>query len=98
MVSLYSFDFISLVTKDVERLFHVLIGYFYRFFGEMLTLVLCPFCFFLFRAAQGVNGSFWARGQIRAVAAGLHHSHSDWILTTSATYAVAHGNAGSLTH
>ena len=35
------------------------------------------FSFFLFRAAPSVYGSSQARGQIRAAAAGLHHSHSN---------------------
>ena len=39
----------------------------YRFF---------VFCFFLFRAAPVVYGGSQARGQIRAKAAGLCHSHS----------------------
>ena len=39
--------------------------------------------FLLFRAAPMAYGSSQDRGQIRAVAIGLHHSHS---------------NAGSLTH
>jgi len=39
--------------------------------------------FFLFRATLAAYGNFQARGQIRAAAAGLHHSHS---------------NAGYLTH
>ena len=38
------------------------------------------------------------RGQIRAVAAGLHHSHSNTIQATSATYTMAHSNTRSLTH
>ena len=46
-------------------------------------------------------GGFQARDQIGAVAAGLHHSHSNAgsrIWAASATYTKAHGNAGSLTH
>ena len=35
------------------------------------------FLFFLFRAAPTAYGSSQARGQIRATAAGLHHSHSN---------------------
>ena len=34
------------------------------------------FSFFVFRATPEANGGSQARGQIRAVAAGLHHSHS----------------------
>ena len=47
------------------------------------TAVLLFFFFCLFRAAPAACGSSQARGQIGAVAAGLHHSL---------------GNAGSLTH
>ena len=40
-----------------------------------------------------------ARGQIRAAAANLHHSHQPHqIQAASATYAAACGNSGSLTH
>ena len=41
-------------------------------------------------------GGFQAKGQIGAVAAGIHHSNA-WIQAESATYSRAHGNAGSLT-
>ena len=54
-------------------------------------------------------GGSQAGGRIGAVAAGLHHSHSNTVsepYTTvsepytivSVTYTTAHGNAGSLTH
>ena len=52
------------------------------------------FFFCLFRAPPTAYGSSLARGPIGAVAAGLHHSHSD---TRSATYTTAHDNTGSLT-
>ena len=43
-------------------------------------------------------GSSQSRGEIRAIAAGLHHSHSNaGFQGMSATYTTAHGNAGSLT-
>ena len=35
------------------------------------------FSFFLFRATRVIYGNSQARDQIRAVAAGLHHSHSN---------------------
>ena len=35
------------------------------------------FCLFVFRAATGAYGGSQARGQIRGIAAGLHHSHSN---------------------
>ena len=50
--------------------------------------------FLLFRATSMAYGDSQARGQIRAVAAGLHQSHSN----TAVTYTIAHSNAGSLTH
>ena len=55
------------------------------------------FFFGLSRAAPAACGGFQARGQIRAVAAGLHHSHERGIRATSATHTAAHGNTGSLT-
>ena len=50
----------------------------------VISLSKCPaalhffffFFFGVFRAAASAYGSSKARGQIRAVAAGLHHSHS----------------------
>ena len=51
--------------------------------------------FFLFRAASAAFGSSQARGRIRAVAAGLHHSR---IQAASMTYTTDHGNARSWTH
>ena len=36
----------------------------------------CLFFFFLFRATPAASGSSQARGQIRAAAAGLYHSHT----------------------
>ena len=56
--------------------------------------------FLLFRAAPIAYGGSQARGLIRAVAAGLHHSQplQRQIQATSATYTTAHINAGSLTH
>ena len=53
------------------------------------------FCFF--RAAPTAYGGSQARGRIRAIAAGLHHSHSN-SRAASATYITAHGNTGYLTH
>ena len=55
------------------------------------------FFFFLFRATPAAYGGSQARGPIRAVAAGLYHSHSN-VGSESATYTTAQGNAGSLTH
>ena len=43
----------------------------------MLEKYLNFFFLFYFRAAPAAYGSSQARGQIEAVAAGLHHSHSN---------------------
>ena len=48
----------------------------------------------LFRATPMAHGGSQARGQIRAVAASLHH----WVQALSVTYITAHSNSGSLTH
>ena len=54
--------------------------------------------FFFFLGLYPQHGGSQARGQIRASAAGLHHSHSNARSELSVTYTTAHGNAGSLTH
>ena len=54
-------------------------------------------CVCLFRATPAACGSSQARGQIRAVATILCHSHSN-TGSKSAIYTTAHSNAGSLTH
>ena len=59
------------------------------------------FCLFAFaRVAPAEYGGSQAKGLIRAVAAGLHHSHcnSGSKLHLRPTYTTPHGNAGSLTH
>ena len=58
------------------------------------------FFYFLsfFRAALAAYGSSQARGQIRAIGASLHHSHSNGVRVMSANYTTAQGNTGSLTH
>ena len=61
------------------------------------------FFFFLvvsFRATSMAYGDSQARGLIRAVAAGLHHSHSNAGSEPHLrpTYTTAQGKAGSLTH
>ena len=58
------------------------------------------FFFCLFRAAPTAFDGPQARGLIRAVATGLHHSHSNAgsLQAASATYTTAHGNARSSTH
>ena len=52
---------------------------------------------FFFRAILAAYGGSQARGQIRAVSAGLHHSHSNTGSEPRETYTTARGNAGSLT-
>ena len=68
----------------------------------MLLYVLLIFglfvCFCLFRAAPVAHGGSQARGGIGAVAAGLHHSHSNARSELSVTYTTARRNTGSLTH
>ena len=65
-------------------LFHIALPSFSRFIEKKI------FFFWLFRAALAAYGSSQARGRIRAVAAGLHHSHRKRkIQAVSATYAIA---------
>ena len=64
-------------------------------FVSFYVLFILSFCLF-FRAAPTAYGGSQARGPIRATAAGLHHSHSNVGSELSATYIIAHGNAGSL--
>ena len=57
--------------------------------------------FFFFKAAPAAYGSFQARGQIGASAAGLHHSHRKVGLEPClwpTPHTTVHGNAESLTH
>ena len=57
------------------------------------------FFFVFFRALRAACGGSQARGQIRAVAAGLYYSHSNTrFRAVSASYTRTHGNADSLTH
>ena len=44
---------------------------------QSIGFSVCLFVHFLFRALPEAHGSSHARGQIRAAAAGLHHSHSN---------------------
>ena len=46
-------------------------------FSFFISFCCCCCCCFVFRAAPTEYGSFQARGQIRATAAGLNHSHSN---------------------
>lgn len=56
------------------------------------------FCFIFFKAAPMAYWGSQARGQFRAVATGLHHSHSNTRSKLHMTYTTAHVNTGSLTH
>ena len=66
--------------------------------GKKYTFFFFFFC--LFRATPAAYGDSQARGQIGAVAAGLHHSHSNAGSDPPLhpTPHTAHGKAGSLTH
>ena len=59
------------------------------FFGFCFSFLFC-----LSWTASVAYGNSQARGRVRAIAAGLHHSHSH----ASVTYSAVHGNARSLTH
>ena len=49
-----------------------------KYFSKLHFSIFCLFlCFLLFRAAHSAYGSPQARGQLRAVAGSLHHSHSN---------------------
>ena len=68
------------------------------FFGTFFVCLL--FCLvLLFRASPSACGSSKAKGHIRAIAAGLHHGHSNvGSEQRRVTYTTAHSNTGSLTH
>ena len=70
----------------------------WKFMYSFLFVCFFVFVFCLFRAAPEAYGGSQARGLIRAVAAGLHHSHSNGRSKPSLIYAAAYGNAGSSTH
>ena len=55
-----------------------------------IYFVFCPFT-----ATPAAYGGSQARGLIGAIAAGLHHSHSN---TRSELHLQPHGNTGFLTH
>ena len=64
----------------------------------VIIRLISVFVVFLFRAAPVAYGSSQAKGQIRAVAAGLYHSHSNARSEPPLWPTTAHGNTGSLTH
>ena len=68
------------------------------YFTRVIRILL--FCFFVFLgAAPMASGGSQVRGPIGAAASSLHQSHSQHrIRAVSATYIIAHGNAGYLTH
>ena len=74
-----TFPYVSMYKLVILQTLTGSFGYFFAFSGATPT----------------AYGSSQARGLIGAVAAGLHHSHSNAISETSIT---AHGNTGSLTH
>ena len=55
----------------------ILFSYFCPLFLIFFKFIFCLFGFFFFRAAPVTRGGSQAKGQIRAVGAGLHHSHSN---------------------
>ena len=76
---------------------------------HLLSSALSVFCFFLFvcffvwsysflRAVPMAYGGSQAKSLIGAVAAGLHHSHSNTRSELSETYTTAHSNTRSLTY
>ena len=72
--------------------------YFANCWYLIICLFVCLLIYFVF-----LRPHLWhkevarLRGRIRAVASGLHHSHSS-MGSASATYTTAQGNIGSLTH
>ena len=80
------------------------LGFFLGHLDDGRALLPIEFSFFffgfcLFRAAPVAYGGSQPRGGIGALAAGLHHSHSNaGSKPKSVTYTTAHGNAGLLTH
>ena len=66
------------------------------FQDSYLFIYFWSYC--LFRAAPTAYGGFQARGPIRAVAAGLRHTHSNARSDLCLTITTAHSNARSLTH
>ena len=71
--------------------------------GIFVEMSVYLFIVFHFRAAPVAYGGSQARGPIRAVVAGLRHSHSNvrselCLQLVSATYTTAHCNAGPPTH
>ena len=80
------------VTKNTEKNIYLYFRLPYKFYSMYVTyLVVFFFFFFLFMGAPAAYGSSKAKGHIRAVAAGLCHSHGN-------TYIAACGNTDSLTH
>ena len=66
-----------LSTKSTAKSFCIGLYLMHPWFSDNSTQSFHFFFFFLFRAIPEAYGSSQARGQIGAVAAGLHHSHSN---------------------
>ena len=66
----------------------------------LFCFVLSCFCILLFMAEPVTYGSLQARGVIKTIAAGLYHSHSNWIWEPhlQPTPHTARDNTRSLTH
>ena len=70
-----------------------------KFCGVLGFFVFCiVFGFLLFTAMPVACGSSQSRGEMRAAAAGLHHSHSKANLSYICDYTVACSSAGYLIH
>ena len=68
-------------------------------FGSLYKYYLFFFFFFFFRATPAAHGNSQPRGQIRATADSLYHSHSNCrIPAESVTYNTVRSRAGSLTY
>ena len=80
--ALFSFYFI---------LFYFILFYFVLFYYFILFYFILLFYFHLFKAVPTAHGGSQARGGIRAVAAGLRHSHSNSrFQAASAAYTTGH--------
>ena len=101
--------FLSMVVSDTEHIFMYPLTNLCVFFWKMTLLHFAyPFLFlfhFLFfwlfafsKAAPTTYGGSQARCQIGAVAAGLHHSHSNARSEPRLQPTPQHGNTRSLTH
>ena len=84
--------YIKLNSWETHRILHKTTS----FQKQHFFFIFFYFYFFcIFRAPPLACGASQARGPIRAIAAGLHHNHSN--ARSETHYTTTHGNAGSLT-